>query len=456
MKQAFIRFPDEQRFHQSPDIVVQPFKFFFRCCFGVSKRRYFSNLFENLIEHQQDCLGEVQGRIRAGHRDMDKIVGHLAFVNGHAGFFTAKDNGSTFEMVVKDTIKDPTGLIIHKGDIVSGSVQKGDTVTLEIDKKNRGAIALNHTATHILHYALRKVLGDHIKQAGSLVAPDRLRFDFTHFSQVEAEELDEIERIVNARIRENVSVQINEMAAEEAFQSGATALFEEKYGDRVRVISLGDFSKELCGGTHTERTGDIGLFKIISESSVASGIRRIEAVTGPGAMAYIQQASHQLQEASRMVKEKPESLSLRLRKIIEQLRSSAKEIEQLKARLLSGSLDKVEDEVKELNGLKIIAKKVDAENPAVLRELADRFKEKIGSGIVVLGSQSNGKALLIAAVTKDLVKQYHAGNIVKQVAALVGGSGGGRPDMAQAGGTKPEKLDKAIQKVFEIIEKSNA
>jgi alanyl-tRNA synthetase len=370
---------------------------------------------------------------------------------GDIGKITAQNNGDTFEMVVKDTVKDPTGLIIHKGEIVSGNVQKGDTVTLAIDKNNREAIALNHTATHILHYALRKVLGDHIKQAGSLVAPDRLRFDFTHFSQVDAKELDEIERIVNERIRENVAVDVDEMEAEEAFQSGATALFEEKYGDRVRVISLSDFSRELCGGTHTERTGNIGLFKIISESSVASGVRRIEALTGPSAMAYVQQTTHRLQEAARMLKENPESLTPRIRKMMELLKSAEKEIELLKTRLLSSSLDKVEDEVKELNGLKIITKQVNAENPAALRELADRLKDKIGSGIVVLGSQTNGKVLLIAAVTKDLTARYHAGKIIKQVASVVGGSGGGRPDMAQAGGTQPENLEKAIQKVFEII-----
>jgi alanyl-tRNA synthetase len=407
-----------------------------------------------LVSEGQEVLKAEKGMAVELVTGLTAFYGNAGGQVGDTGKITAQNNGNSFEMVVTDTVKDPTGLIIHKGEIVSGTVAKGDTVTLEIDKKNRNAIALNHTATHILHYALRKVLGDHVKQAGSLVAPDRLRFDFTHFSQVETNELDEIERIVNARIRDNVAVQTDEMGAEEAFQSGATALFEEKYGDRVRVISLADFSKELCGGTHTGRTGNIGLFKIISESSVASGVRRIEALTGQSAMAYVQQTYHTLQEAARIVRENPESLSPRIRKMMEQLKGAEKEIEQLKARILKGSFDKVEDEVKEFNGLKIIAKKVAVETPAALRDLADRFKDKIGSGIVVLGSQSNGKALLIAAVTKDLVGRYHAGNIIKQVAAVVGGSGGGRPDMAQAGGTQPENLGKAIQKAFEVIAES--
>jgi alanyl-tRNA synthetase len=371
---------------------------------------------------------------------------------GDTGKITARNNGSAFEMVVTDTVKDPAGLIIHKGEIVAGTVQKGDMVTLEIDKNNRAAIALNHTATHILHFALRKVLGDHVKQAGSLVAADRLRFDFTHFSQVESTQLDEIEGIVNQRIRENVAVQTEEMAAEKAFQSGATALFEEKYGDRVRVISLADFSKELCGGTHTERTGNIGLFKIVGEFSVASGVRRIEALTGQHAMTYVQQAFHTLQETARMLREKPESLAPRIRKIMEQLKKAEKEIETLKARVARVSLDNVEDDVKEVNDFKLIVKNVDIDTPAALRELADRLRDKLESGIVVLGSRSGGKALLIATVTKDLTVRFHAGNIIKQAAAVVGGSGGGRPDMAQAGGTQPENLDQSLQKAYEVIE----
>jgi len=365
-----------------------------------------------------------------------------------------------FEMSVSDTIKDPTGLIIHKGKIVSGRVKKGETATLTVDSATRHAIARNHTATHILHYALREVLGDHVKQAGSLVAADRLRFDFTHFSQVEIDTLHRIEAIVNQRISENAPVQKEEMDAEDAFKSGATALFEEKYGDRVRVISLSDprsgtsFSKELCGGTHTRHTGDIGLFKIIGESSVASGVRRIEALTGAAALAHIQKISKIVQDAAGLLREKPEGLAERIEKTLASQKSLEKEVERLKAKMASVSAESAEDEFKTIKGVKVLAKKVSVDTPAALRELADKFRDKMKSGIVVLGSAAGEKALLITVVTKDLTNRFHAGKIVKQVAAVVGGGGGGRPDMAQAGGTKPEKLDEAMAKVCEVVEKA--
>ncbi len=354
---------------------------------------------------------------------------------------------------VSDTIKDPTGLIIHKGKVVSGSIKKGEKVTLNIDTSNRAAIARNHTATHILHYALRKVLGDHVKQAGSLVSSDRLRFDFTNFSMVASETLNEIETIVNGRVLENVLVDIEEMDTEQAFKSGATALFEEKYGQRVRVVSLDAFSRELCGGTHTKRTGDIGIFKIVSESSVASGIRRIEALTGSAALNYIQKNLDILNDAARMVKEKPEALSSRLQKLVSENKNNQKEIESLKVKIASGSTDTSADDVKTIKGVNVLVKKVVVDKPAALRDIADRFKEKIKSGIVLLGSIADSKVLLIVIVTKDLTNRYHAGNIIKQVAGIVGGGGGGRPDMAQAGGTKPEKLDHALESAYAIIEK---
>ncbi|MBW1641277.1 MAG: alanine--tRNA ligase [Deltaproteobacteria bacterium] len=365
------------------------------------------------------------------------------------------DQGKIFnkklEIDIHDTIKDPTGLIIHKGDIVSGSIKKGDTVTLSVEKTKRSATARNHTATHLLHYALREVLGDHVKQAGSMVAPDRLRFDFAHFSQVETKDLERIESIVNTRVLEYIPVQIDEMDAEEAFSSGATALFEEKYGDRVRVISLDDFSKELCGGTHAERTGDIGLFKILSESSVASGVRRIEAVTGHTAMEHTQQVSKIVQEAARLVKEKPEDITRRIEKMLSDMKSLEKEVEQLKIQAVSKTTESIEDDIKKISDIHVLVKKVSIDNTAALRELADKYKDKIKSGVVVLGSINGSKVMLIAVVTKDLVDKYHAGEIIKQVAKIAGGSGGGRPDMAQAGGSKPEKLDAALAIVEELI-----
>jgi alanyl-tRNA synthetase len=367
---------------------------------------------------------------------------------GDSGKITHKN----FEMEVVDTIKDPTGLVIHKGNIISGKVKKGNKVTLCVDGAKRGATALNHTATHILHAVLREVLGEHVKQAGSLVAPDRLRFDFTHFSQIDTETRADIETRVNRRIRENVATQTQEMEAETAFKSGATALFEEKYGDQVRVVSLSDFSKELCGGTHTGKTGDIGLFKIVSESSIASGVRRIEALTGEAALVYVQKTTRLLEDTAHLVKEKPDALTSKVEKILGDFKALEKEIDRLKAKAASDSAEVGAAAVKSVNNTKVLIQKVSVDNPAALRELADRLKEKLKSGIVVLGSVNGPKAFLIVGVTKDLTKRFHAGNVIKQIASTVGGSGGGRPDMAQAGGTKPEKLEAALEKAYKVIE----
>lgn len=369
---------------------------------------------------------------------------------GQAGD-TGKITGDDLDMEISDTIKDPTGLIIHKGKIISGHIEKGETVTLTVDKSKRDATACNHTATHILHFALRKILGDHVKQAGSLVAPDRLRFDFTHFSQTDSETLDKIETLVNQKIRQNIPVRMIEMDAEEAFKTDATALFEEKYGDRVRVISMNDFSKELCGGTHTDMTGNIGFFKITGESSVASGIRRIEALTGAAAVEYIQKNSKIINDSAKLLKENPEAVPERIKKILSAQKSLEKELEQLKANIAMRSADWTEEDIKSVNDIKVLAKKVTVGTPAELRDLADRFKEKIKTGIIVLGSSADSKALLIVVVTKDLTDRFHAGKIVKEVASVVGGGGGGRPDMAQAGGTKPENLDQALEKVYEVV-----
>ncbi|MFP3999637.1 MAG: alanine--tRNA ligase [Desulfobacterales bacterium] len=362
--------------------------------------------------------------------------------------------GSNFEIEVDDTFKDPTGLIIHHGKVVSGTVRKHDKATLAVDEKKRQATALNHTATHILHKSLRETVGEHVRQAGSHVGPDRLRFDFTHFSQLATETIEEIERKVNERIRQNLPVSVQEMDAEEAFKTDAVALFEEKYGDRVRVVSLESFSKELCGGTHTSRTGDIGVFKILSEASVASGVRRIEAVTGQAAFDFIQNISRNLNEAARILKDRPEAVPRRIEALLAGQKNLEKTVEQLKLKLASRSADQMSQEVRSVNGVKVLAKKVQADNPGALRSLADQFREKLGSGVVVLGAEHNQKALLIAVVTKDLTDRFHAGNIIKHVAAEVGGGGGGRPDMAQAGGAKPGNLDFALEKVYSLLGES--
>jgi alanyl-tRNA synthetase len=367
---------------------------------------------------------------------------------GDSGKITAKN----LDLEVVDTVKDPTGLVIHKGNIISGKVKKGQKVTLHVDGAKREATALNHTATHILHAVLREVLGEHVKQAGSLVAPDRLRFDFTHFSQVDPDTLAEIETRVNRRIRQNVPTHTEEMEADAAFKSGATALFEEKYGDRVRVVSLSDFSKELCGGTHTGRTGDIGLFKIISETGIASGVRRIEALTGEKAVEHVQNISRLLNDTARLVKEKPDAMTSKIEKLLGDLKTLEKEVGQLKAKITSDSADIGGDAVKSVNNTHVLIQKVSVDHPAVLRDLTDRLKAKLKSGIVVLGSVNGPKVFLIVGVTKDLTDRFHAGNIIKPIASVVGGSGGGRPDLAQAGGTQPERLDQALEEAYKVIE----
>lgn len=369
---------------------------------------------------------------------------------GDRGAISAED----LNLAVTDTIKDPTGLFIHRGRVRSGIIRKGQTVTLSVDGDRRGDTALNHTATHILHAALRRVLGDHVKQAGSLVAPDRFRFDFTHFAQVTSEELARIETFVNDHIRQNDPVIIEEMDAEIAFNSGATALFEEKYGDRVRVVQLGDFSKELCGGTHTGQTGNIGLFKIVAESSIAAGVRRIEALTGKAAVGHIQETDDLLQHVGRLVKAKPDEIAQRLEKLLADNRALSRQLREVKTKAAATVLEDADSDTQVINGVKVIVKKVTVDNPAGLRELADRFADRVQSGIIVLASAAGKKVMLIARVTKDLTGQYHAGKIIKAVAAEVGGGGGGRPDMAQAGGSQPENMDRALKRACDVIERS--
>ena len=408
------------------------------------------------------CEAEVRLLVRDGEAVQTVSEGEAAeLVTDRTPFYgesggQAGDVGTVradgFEMAVEDTQKDPTGIIIHKGTVTKGTLSAGAAVTLTVSDDKRSATARNHTSTHILHAVLRRVLGDHVKQSGSLVAPDRLRFDFTHFSQVTPEELERIETEANAHIRQNVAVDIREMDAEEAFKSGATALFEEKYGDRVRVIHLAPFSKELCGGTHVQRTGDIGYFTVLSESSIASGVRRIEAITGAGAVNVAQERNRVLREAAAKLKERPENLVERVERALSEQRALEKEVAALKTKMATMSAAGVDDEVREINGVKVLAKQVPADGANALREAADQFRDRLKSGVVALGSEADGKAMLIVVVTKDLTDKFHAGKIVKEAAAVVGGGGGGRPDMAQAGGSKPEKLGEALEKVYSIVE----
>ncbi len=400
-------------------------------------------------------VSEGQSVERAGKGQEIELVAEKTPFYGEAGGQVGdrgRIHSQDFEMAVSDTVKNPNDIIIHKGRVSQGTVSTGDLVTLAVDEESRRATERNHTVTHILHAVLRNVLGDHVKQSGSLVAPDRLRFDFTHFSAIDDETLEKIESLVNIRIQQNIPVEVAEMEAEKAFETGATALFEEKYGDRVRVVAIDeDFSKELCGGTHTERTGDIGFFKIVSEGSVAAGVRRIEAFTGAKALAHTQKAFRTLQSLAEILKTKPEDVTGRVEKIVARQKALEKELAAIKTKAQVQASDGSLARIKVVNGVSVLAEEASADSPAALRDLADHLKEKVKSGIIVLGSRTSKKVLLVAVVTKDHVERYHAGEILKQVAAIVGGGGGGRPDMAQAGGSKPERLPEALAAVPDII-----
>jgi alanyl-tRNA synthetase len=367
--------------------------------------------------------------------------------SGDAGVF----ENENCVIKIQDTVADPSGLSIHKGIVVSGTCEKGDVFTLKVDPVKRRATAVNHTATHILHASLRKVLGDHVKQSGSLVTDTRLRFDFTHFSAIGSDELLAVENEVNERIRENHGVTTREMDMDEAVRDGATALFEEKYGDVVRVVSQGEFSRELCGGTHTRFTGDIGLFRILSEGGIASGVRRIEAATGQLALDRVHSDQAAMEALASLVKVNRETVVSRVDALLQEKKALEKELISIKAKFASKSVNTIEADIREINGIKVLAKRVEIENPSQLRDLADKFKTKLRSGVLLLGAESNGKVLLISVVTDDLTQQFKAGNIVKIAAKIVGGGGGGRPDMAQAGGTKPEFLDAALESIYQTM-----
>jgi alanyl-tRNA synthetase len=351
------------------------------------------------------------------------------------------------EFTVKDTQKYAQA-IGHLGVLVEGSLKLGQTVNANVDKKLRHRTQLNHSVTHLLHAALRKVLGTHVAQKGSLVDPERLRFDFSHFEAMTTEQLAEVEDLVNTQIRRNHQLQIAEMDLEQAKAKGAMALFGEKYDTRVRVVTMGDFSVELCGGTHVGRTGDIGVFKIVSESGIAAGIRRIEAVTGAAAMAYISQQQQELAEAAALLKGDIHSVVAKLKAQLDRAKQLEKEISQLKDKLAAAASADLMNEVTDVAGTKVLVKLLDGVDAGALRGLLDELKQKLQSGIVVLGTAHDGKVNLIAGVTKDLTGKVKAGDLVAMVAAQVGGKGGGRPDMAQAGGSEPEKLPSALNTVL--------
>ena len=353
---------------------------------------------------------------------------------------------------VEDTIHLQGGKIGHIGHMVSGMFQTGETVTLKVNEENRSLIGRNHSATHLLHKALRTVLGTHVEQAGSLVTRDRLRFDFTHFSAMSQDEIKEVENIVNKEIRAALPVVTDVMSLEDAKKTGAMALFGEKYGDKVRVVRMGDFSTELCGGTHVKNTSEISCFKILSEAGVAAGVRRIEALTSDGLIHHYENVEQELHAAAAAAKSTPADLKTKIESMMEEIKTLHSENEKLKSKLAKEAMGDVMDQVQEVKGVKVLAVRADGVDMNGLRNLGDQLKEKIGEGVVVIASVLDGKVNLMAAVTDEAQKKgAHAGNLIKAIAGLVGGGGGGRPNMAQAGGKNPEGVADALIKVAEVV-----
>ncbi len=379
--------------------------------------------------------------------ELTPFYGEAGGQEGDSGVIST---GSAHLRVVVAT-KPMPDLIVHRARVVEGTVRVGEAVDLKVKTGKRKATARNHTATHLLHAALRQVLGDHVKQAGSLVTNERLRFDFTHFSALSREELVRVEDIVNAGIMDNADVFALEMDVEEAMESGAMALFDEKYGDRVRVVKVGEVSSELCGGTHVRAAGDIGFFKIVSEAGIAAGVRRIEALTGAGALEYVRRLEDNEKKIASLVKAEGGDNVDKISRMLERQRELQKEIEALQGRLNAAQSSDLLAGVKEIAGVKVLAVKVRMDDPKGLRELSDTLKERIGSGVIVLGCENEGKASLLVAVTKDLSSRLKAGEIIKALAPTIGGSGGGRPELAQAGGGRPEKLDEALEAAYGLV-----
>ena len=356
-----------------------------------------------------------------------------------------------FSLEVENTIKPMEDLIIHQAKVKRGRVKEGMAAVLRVEGERRKAIALNHTATHLMQAVLREVLGDHVHQAGSLVSPERLRFDFTHFASMEREELERVEALVNQKIRENLKVETKIMEVEDALQTGAMALFGEKYGEKVRVVMVSDFSIELCGGTHTLRTGDIGFFKMVSESGVAAGVRRIEALTGEGAYRFIKEEERELWEIASSLKSVPGGLSSKIERLLERQRELERELSSFQNKLSHQELPNLLPFVREIKGVKVLSAKVDGKDIKRMREFVDQLKGKIGSGIILLGGQSQNKVSLIMGVTSDLTHRFNANELIKKIALRIGGTGGGRPDFAQAGGTDSKKLDEALKAIDDLI-----
>lgn len=360
--------------------------------------------------------------------------------------------GSDVRVEIEDVSKLYGDHIIHRGKILTGSLSIGDEVKAKVDRDSRFSTARNHSATHLLHKALRNVLGTHVEQAGSLVTPTRLRFDFSHFAPLSREEIHKIEEMVNQKIMEGMAIETLETSYDEAKKLGAIALFGEKYDNIVRVVRMGKYSIELCGGTHLSNTGQTGLFKIISETGIAAGIRRIEAVTGTGARQWLEKLNNLVDDASNALKTNPKELVSKIHGILQQLKEYEQEIQGLKRQIAQGTIHEIMSNRETLGDISFIASSIDHQSMKDLREIADSLRQRLKSGVVVLASNYNGKVNLVAAATKDVVeKGVHSGNLIKEVAKITGGGGGGRPDMAQAGGKDPSRIPQALDKVKGLL-----
>ena len=361
-------------------------------------------------------------------------------------------SGTDGRVEIRETTRPVPTLIVHKGVVTSGSVREGERLQLSVNPRTRKDAARNHTATHLVHAALRDLLGPHVKQYGSLVAPNRLRFDFAHFRPMSSRDIDEIESIVNEQVRLDQPVQTDVMGVQDAVAGGALAFFGDKYGDRVRVVQIDTFSKELCGGTHCGRTGEIGLFRIVSESGVAAGVRRIECLTGSGALDSLKRLEADVREMSELLKVAPTEVVARTRKLSEQLKDKERELADVKLKMASTSSG--DAQAREIKGVQVHAQRTDGLDVNGMRALADQLRDKLRSGVVALGAANDGKVSLLVVVTKDLVGRLKAGELIKEMATEVGGTGGGRPEMAQAGGKNPEGLGPALEKVFGLVQKA--
>ncbi len=402
----------------------------------------------------------IRALLREGQRVDEAAEGERVEVIVDATPFYAESGGQVGDtgaiagaegrIEIDDTQKPVDGLIVHQGRVVLGRVRADETVSLEVDANARAATVRNHSGTHLLHWALREVLGPQVTQAGSLVGPERLRFDFTHDAGLSDEQVREVENRVNALILANLPASVEQKSYREALDAGAIAMFTEKYGDRVRVVSFGP-STELCGGTHAHATGDIGSFRIVSQSAIGAGVRRIEAQTGLGVLEHARRESRTLRDVADLLRSSPAEAPARVAKLIEQQRELERELEKTRAQMRRGGSSDPLQQAREIGGVKVVAAEIEGANPKELRQLVDELKQRIGSGIVLLGVRHEGKAALALGVTKDLVGRFSAGGLVRELAKEVGGTGGGRPDFAQAGGPETGKLDAALARLPKLL-----